>query len=86
MNYVHHEKGKGYARLVVFNLGDIVPPSGRSDHAQGGEKNGGGDRAVTKNIDVSVCLICEDSMRPEFGRQNQPRGNSSIQSSYAPVY
>ena len=26
MNYVHHEKGKGYARLMVLNLGDIAPP------------------------------------------------------------
>ena len=37
-----------------------------------GEKNCGGRSAVNKNINVHIfVLICEDSVRPEFGRQNQ---------------
>ena len=60
--------------------------------AQVGEKiagvagGGGGDRAVTKNVETSMCLISEDSSSPEFGRQYQPRGNFTAQSSYAPVH
>ena len=61
--------------------------------AQRGEKMAGavggwiwGDGAVIKYIDASMCLTCEDSVRPEFGRQNQPRGNSSTHNSYAPVH
>ena len=50
----------------------------------------GGDRGERSSSDQKYrCIFVPDlwdSVRPEFGRQNQPRGNSSTHSSYAPIH
>ena len=66
----------------------ILPPSGRLGSREGGknmEEEIGGGRTMTKNIDASMWLICEDSVRPEFDRRNLPWGNSSTHCFYALV-
>ena len=53
---------------VVLNLGGIATQWAIEQRKNGGGRYGGG-RTVTKNNHASMCLIREDSVRPESDRQ-----------------